>query len=1015
MATPATINGKGECTNCFSSDTGSQEPNAEGVYTIGKATTYVQACNAAAARTQLDGNPVTKPLSVTGVTKGYWCPQPGDPRDPTNDVGDWQADPTFPSICLSGYYCPGYNGTTVDNTQIITCPKGKICPQGNDNPLQCPPLSVCNEGTGHYGDYSVIIVLFFMYIITYTVWRIYRYVRNVKREHRQEKAGEKLLASSDGPTLARMADTIGEQDEKNEQNSQYKTTRISLVDMAILLQEGGDSPMPRTSQPKGLAGKHTAPHEVGRNDTMKIAPKSFRISLKFENLGLQLPNGKKVMEGVCGEIKSGTVTAVMGPSGAGKTTFLATLAGRAHYGKKTGRLLINGKEGELTDYSDIVGFVPQEDIMVRSLSVRELLTHSADMLLDSSWSDAQRKQKIEEVIRVLDLYAIRHSKIGDEDKRGISGGQRKRVNIGMELVGNPTVLLLDEPTSGLDSTSSKEVCAALRLMAEMGLTVITVIHQPRYEIFQMFHNVLLLGKGGRTVYLGASQDAVGYFDHIGFQCPARCNPADFMMDVIAGELPCSSNPNFKPSDLVATWTHECDNAADDAERESNMTEEDRDAFAAGATAPAGVVGPKRMVTMVTAGPDNHHDKKEEYKPRKILSFVGQVLLWSKRGDLQTLRRLKVIGIEAGMYILAATYLGLLYYYQDPYVGPGTLSQCLQQQPCKPRAMLDTLLNMSSITVLALSLISLVIRYSMHPLIHSSHTLLSYTPLISLVISIPEFGAEKIQFERERLKGAHIGAYMLGKDIARLKLTLVYSMLFILPFYSIVGSLIRNPSLPSLYAIVLLIVWTVNGIAYFVSVLAPMAYSQLCGILYVFVCFGLAGASPTLRQFYEMPIFLFQYAPRISYARYANEGFYLPLIHQWKYIMWESNNLSLESSLDSIYAYNLDGFQMCCISLLINGVVYRVLAYFVLWDNGAFATKVSKWREALDNEVRSRSATRRGKQSSNLNAKEMKPLSKKDRLGSFDASAVENPATSTEGQAEGNETLGEVRNFSTTEM
>ena len=130
---------------------------------------------------------------------------------------------------------------------------------------------------------------------------------------------------------------------------------------------------------------------------------------------------------------------------------------------------------------------------------------------------------------MLGLWDIRHQEIGDESKRGISGGQRKRVNIALEMVANPTVLFLDEPTSGLDSTSSMEVCKALRRIADIGLTVVTVIHQPRYEIFTAFHDVLLLAKGGRAVYLGPSDQALGYFASKGFTCPPRVNPPDFFM------------------------------------------------------------------------------------------------------------------------------------------------------------------------------------------------------------------------------------------------------------------------------------------------------------------------------------------------------------------------------------------------------------------------------------------------------------------------------------------------------
>jgi len=163
---------------------------------------------------------------------------------------------------------------------------------------------------------------------------------------------------------------------------------------------------------------------------------------------------------------------------------------------------------------------------------------------------------VDDVLGLLGLREIRHVQIGDERKRGISGGQRKRVNIGMEMCADPTVLFLDEPTSGLDSTSSMEVCDALRQIAELGLCVVTVIHQPRYEIFEAMGDVLLLGKGGRTVYLGPSKAALGYFEGLGFVCPPRVNPADFFMDVIAGDFPSAfraAHPDFTPKDLFTAW------------------------------------------------------------------------------------------------------------------------------------------------------------------------------------------------------------------------------------------------------------------------------------------------------------------------------------------------------------------------------------------------------------------------------------------------------------------------------
>jgi ABC-type multidrug transport system ATPase subunit len=132
--------------------------------------------------------------------------------------------------------------------------------------------------------------------------------------------------------------------------------------------------------------------------------------------------------------------------------------------------------------------------------------------------------------------SIRDVQIGDEDIRGISGGQRKRVNVGMELVANPTVLFLDEPTSGLDSAGSKSLCQCLRSISELGLNIAAVIHQPRYEIFCMFHDVLLLGKGGKTVYLGPTEQAAEYFESLG------------MMDTIAATITATATATATAAD-----------------------------------------------------------------------------------------------------------------------------------------------------------------------------------------------------------------------------------------------------------------------------------------------------------------------------------------------------------------------------------------------------------------------------------------------------------------------------------
>lgn len=289
--------------------------------------------------------------------------------------------------------------------------------------------------------------------------------------------------------------------------------------------------------------------------------KTFPVHVRLEGLGLRLKSDKTrmVLNGVNAELRPGRIVAVMGPSGAGKTTCLTTLAGKATYGELTGRVFINGAPGLLTDtaYRHLLGFVPQDDVMHRDLTVEENVTHAAMTRLPASWSADKKLAFADYVLELLGLSEIRESPIGDETTRGISGGQRKRVNIALELAADPQVLLLDEPTSGLDAAGCTAVCGALQRIASTGVTVALVLHQPRYELFSEFHDLLLLGKGGRTVYTGPTPGALPYFEHLlGLTCPPRVNPADWLMDVIAGDMPAAwkaAHPEWKPSDLFAAW------------------------------------------------------------------------------------------------------------------------------------------------------------------------------------------------------------------------------------------------------------------------------------------------------------------------------------------------------------------------------------------------------------------------------------------------------------------------------
>ncbi|CAG8581871.1 5094_t:CDS:10, partial [Diversispora eburnea] len=252
---------------------------------------------------------------------------------------------------------------------------------------------------------------------------------------------------------------------------------------------------------------------------------------------------------VSGSLNHGKTCAIMGPSGAGKTTFVSLLTGKAR--KTNGKIIVKkykdgievGQKSSLDYYRKLIGFVPQEDIMLRELTIREILVHSALMRLPTEMARAEKKQKVIDIIKFLELSHVMDTAIGDEVTRGISGGQRKRTNIGMELVAEPSILFLDEPTSGLDSATAFDVCKLLKSIAhDQRITVAAVIHSPSEKSFRMFDDLMLLAKGGIVVYSGPRNEAMQYFIDSGFVFPDGESEPDFMMDIASGNVKPENSP-----------------------------------------------------------------------------------------------------------------------------------------------------------------------------------------------------------------------------------------------------------------------------------------------------------------------------------------------------------------------------------------------------------------------------------------------------------------------------------------
>lgn len=281
---------------------------------------------------------------------------------------------------------------------------------------------------------------------------------------------------------------------------------------------------------RGYGPIHLSDDEEEENNKMLADHKP--AALYFENLSYNL-KGKQILHDIQGAVHPGQLMAIMGASGAGKTTFLDLLARKNKRGTITGNFYVNGEKIADDDFRSVIGFVDQEDTMLPTLTVHETIMDSALLRLPKDMSFAAKSQKVEDVERQLGIYHIRNQVIGSEETngRGISGGEKRRVGIACELVTSPSILFLDEPTSGLDAFNAFNVIECLvTLVKTYNRTVIFTIHQPRSNIVALFDQLILLARG-RVVYSGPFSSCQAYFDNLGYPCPPGFNIADYLVDL----------------------------------------------------------------------------------------------------------------------------------------------------------------------------------------------------------------------------------------------------------------------------------------------------------------------------------------------------------------------------------------------------------------------------------------------------------------------------------------------------
>lgn len=875
--------------------------------------------------------PMSKLNSTTGTCTPYAYQIPPDMPNHTCGGADVWSDvgSGVELFCSPGSYCPS-------TIQKIDCGEGYFCRLGSTEESPCFDLAKCkpntvNQNITAYGLLLVIMVtvaLLIVYncsdhVLTTREKRLARSRERAIRSARETaQARERWKSAKDG---ARKR-AVGLQEQLSRTFSRRKSVSTNVSggasssDSKAKKKESGLKKMMLEIEdnPDGNVGFNL---EIGDKNIKKQAPKAKQLHTKsqifkyaygqlekekamqeenknltfsgvismaqdvevkkrpllevaFKDLTLTLKGkNKHLMRSVSGKIMPGRVSAVMGPSGAGKTTFLSALSGKITGCHVSGQILINGKDESIHSYKRIIGFVPQDDIVHGNLTVEENLVFSARCRLPADMAKAERVLVIERVIESLGLQAIRDSVVGTVEKRGISGGQRKRVNVGLEMVMEPSLLILDEPTSGLDSSSSLLLLRALRREALEGVNVCMVIHQPSYSLFKMFDDLILLAKGGLTVYHGSVKKLEEYFSGLGIVVPDRVNPPDHFIDILEGIT--KTNANVTREQLPVRWMlhngyavpsdmlHLCDekfssspststHGGDKAVENSFIGDLFQDMKS----------NARQKCDAVMHNFLNEVDLSERVTPgvlRQYRYFLGRVLK-------QRLREAKLQAVDCLILLLAGACLGTLAKVSDESFG------CLGY----------------TYTVIAVS-------------------------LLCKISALRSFSLDKLEYWRESAAGMSSLAYFLAKDSTDMLNTLIKPLVYLSMFY-----FFNNPrsSFEDNYIILVCLVYCVTGIGYSLAIYLEPGPAQLWSVLLPVVLTLVADQYKDSGMSYEIG--------KYTYPKWALEAFVISNAKRYHGVWLVTRCGSL-----MLYGYELENWYYCLICLLLCGVASRLLAFFLM--------------------------------------------------------------------------------------
>ena len=689
--------------------------------------------------------------------------------------------------CPMGFYCPP------NASSPVICPPGFFCRLGADSPTPCAQEENCGAAVGRPRPqtilFATLVTVGSLIVFTVAMLAVGRVI------HMAHDRFMLRFAFVDAHSNSLRADDLGE-------------TRSLL--------------QPKDSSPLSIGSESSMTDDSLLHPALRYAVRD----VVFYPGGSTTPALKNVS--CC--ISPGETTAIMGPSGAGKSTLLQLLRG---LGNRAGRL----EQGKISVsgydiaspqntnddlrklLSKFVGYVPQDDIMTTDATVLEVLSFQARTRLPPSLVASKRQVEaiISEAMESLRLGAKADCRIGSSERRGLSGGEKKRVNVAMELVAQPSVIFLDEPTSGLDSATSLMLVDALNKIARSdgvdhsasytkedpsgGRAVVAVIHQPRYEIFSRFDQIILLGLNKRVVFHGPPSAVIPYFAGYGLHPQPNQNIADFIVDAV------SDAANTEVMDRMANDTFDVVTSYIDWSRSADAS---------------------RII---------NDDKKSRFPI--LISGPSDV---PEPPSIADLERRRTIGVFAECWVQLKRSFTLTYVHR------------------LPRSLKEFFLPVFGTVSLSLALphltyFDLQTQYAFGML---------YLGLMVIFCALPEIGPERPVASREFHSGLRISSYLISKDLAGVPKIAIVTLLF-----SLQHAIISPEISYSNYLITLLgVSYSCYGCGLFISAILPTSSAQLAAVLTSFMFLVFSGFEPTLHTLWDTIPSLMRVMTSLSPYRWA---------------------------------------------------------------------------------------------------------------------------------------------------